>query len=136
MARVRARVVARVRVRVRARIRVETPEVRLAEAVTLVVRAHHPVVLHDERRAALALHGPLDEVLEAVGEEARVHHRDREVGDEELREDLVEALLVVLLRMTRLRVRARARACACACACTSSVARVYLVAKRVCACVS
>eukprot|EP00964_Phaeocystis_antarctica_P025424 scaffold14290_cov63-Phaeocystis_antarctica.AAC.4 len=82
--------------------RVELPELRLSEAVALVIGAHHPIVLHDERRAALALDGPLHKVLEAVGEEARVHHRDAEVGDQQLGEDLVERLLVVLLGVARL----------------------------------
>ena len=63
------------------------------------------VHLDDEGRVAFPHAGALHKVLEAVWEEARVHDAHGEVGDENFREDLVEGLLVVLLRVAALVVK-------------------------------
>ena len=123
--------------------RVLIPQLSLPKAVSLVLGAADPIVLHDYGGRALTLARSLDEVLgerhgggardtvrsvgwgrgegsqracrrewqrqtppvphlKAVWEEARVHHRHIQVDDEQLGEDLVERLLIVLLRVARL----------------------------------
>ena len=54
----------------------------LERAGHIYSRISNPTVaVFEERMAALALHRALHKILEAVGEEARVHHGDMHVGD-------------------------------------------------------